>query len=118
MPFFFEEAVTPQGKPLLRIHAREECTLADAEALGARLDGPNKRWLVLSIVDRGTEYAPAARKYFPSLQNKYGALAAVVTSPVVRAAINMMMRLTGQAPNLRLFTTEDEAMAWLEAVKF
>ena len=117
MPFVFEEAVTPQGKPLLRVHARDEVSLADAEGLGARLDGPNRRWLVLSVVDKGTEYAPAARKYFPNLQHKYGALAAVVTSPIVRAAINMMMRLTGQAPNLRLFTTEEEALASLDAAK-
>ena len=117
MPFQFEEAVTPQGKPLLRVHAQGEVALADAQELEARLEGRNRRWRVISIVDKGTEYAPPARKYFPNLQHKYSAMAAVVTSPIVRAAINMMMRLSGQAPDLRLFTSEEEALAWLDAAE-
>ncbi|MDC0722277.1 STAS/SEC14 domain-containing protein [Nannocystis bainbridge] len=119
MPFVFAEATTPQGKPLLRIHVRDEVTITDAEALGARIedDGPNHRWRILSVVEKGTEYSPAARRYFPNLQPKYGAIAVAVTSPIVRAAINMMMRLTGQAPNLRLFSSEAEALAWLDQLE-
>ncbi|WAS93486.1 DUF7793 family protein [Nannocystis punicea] len=119
MPFLFEEATTPQGKPLLRILARGEVTLADAEALGARIEpgARNHRWRILSVVEKGTEYSSAARKYFPNLQPMYGAIAVFVTSPIVRAAINMMMRLTGQAPNLRLFSTEEEGLAWLDALE-
>lgn len=121
MPFRYEEAKTPKGAPLLLIYAAGEVSLEDAQSLGALIgpDGPNHRWRVLSIVEKGTEYSHAARKYFPSLnQQHYGALAAVVTSPVVRAAINMMMRLSGQAPDLRLFSSEDEALAWLDSFTF
>lgn len=119
MPFLYEEATTPQGKPLLRITARGEVTLADAESLGARIEegAPNHRWRILSVVEKGTEYSAGARKYFPTLQPKYGAIAVVVTSAIVRAAINMMMRLTGQAPNLHLFTTEAEGLAWLDGLE-
>lgn len=116
MPFEFVEATTPGGKKLLRVHARGEVTLVDAEALGARLQpgARNHLWRILSVVEKGTEYASSARKYFPTLHGKYGAMAVVLTSPIVRAAINMMVRLTGQAPQFRMFTGEAEALAWLD----
>ena len=41
----------------------------------------------------------------------------LVAQPAAHAAINMMMRLTGQAPNLHLFTTEAEGLAWLDGLE-
>lgn len=91
--------------------------LPDAKALEASLLPGTRyhRGLVLSIVDRSAEFRPDARKYFTTLQDKYGAMGVVVTSSIVRAAINLMIRLTGQARAFRLFTTEAEAYAWLDA---
>jgi hypothetical protein len=117
VPFVFEDMKTPAGKPCLLVRASGLIELEDARALevltvpGAR----HHRGLVLSIVDRSAEYKPAARKYFATLQDKYGAMGVVVTSPIVRAAINLMMRLTGQARAFKMFPTEAEALAWLDA---
>lgn len=36
-----------------------------------------------------------ARKYFPTMAGTFRRLAAVVTSPIVRSALNLMVRLTG-----------------------
>jgi hypothetical protein len=117
MPFRYEESRTPKGSPLLVVHASGHVSLADAEVLGVRTapGGPNHGWRIITHAAKGIEYAPAARKYFPSMNGNYFALATVVTSPIVRAAINMMMRLTGQATDLKMFSTEAEALAWLDA---
>jgi hypothetical protein len=116
MPFRFEEARTPKGQPLLKVYAAGHISLADAEAMGKLLEpgGPNHKWRVLTYTDKNVDYAPAARKYFPILNERYHALATLVTSPIVRAAINMMMRLTGQARALKMFSDEAEALAWLD----
>lgn len=117
MPFRFEDSKTPAGKPCLLIHASGSVELADAKALEAMIV-PGGRYhggLVLSLVDKSTEYKPDARKYFAKLPDKYGAMGVVVTSPIVRAAINLIMRLTGQARAFKMFSTETEAFAWLDA---
>jgi hypothetical protein len=118
MPFRYEEKKTPKGAPLLVVHAAGHISFPDAEELGKRLStGPNHRWLVLTLADKSVDYAPAARKHFQTMKDDYGALATVVTSPIVRAAINMMMRLFGGAPNFRMFSAEAEALIWLDAIK-
>lgn len=116
MPFYFEESRTPKGHPLLKVQSTGHIALADAEAMGARLTpgSRNHAWRIITHVDKGVEYAPAARKYFPTMNGNYFALAAMVTSPIARAAINMMLRLTGQSPDLKMFSDEAEALAWLD----
>lgn len=116
MPFHFEEKTTPAGKPLLVVHATGHIALEDAEALASRVapGAANHGWLVLTYAAKGVEYAPAARKRFNTMITNYRALAAVVTSAIVRAAINMMLRLSGGAANFRMFSDEKEAMAWLD----
>jgi hypothetical protein len=117
MPFRFEEKTTPKGAPLLVVHASGHIPFEDAERLANLMapGGPNHKWFCLTLTEKGVEYAPAARKHFSTMKNYYRALATVVTSPIVRAAINMMMRLTGGAPNFRMFSAEAEALAWLDA---
>jgi hypothetical protein len=116
MPFRYQETKTPKGSPLLVVHASGHISLADAEEMGALMapGAANHRWRILTRTEKGVEYAPAARKYFPSMKGNYYALATLVTSPIVRAAINMMMRLTGQAQDLKMFSDEAEALAWLD----
>jgi hypothetical protein len=48
------------------------------------------------------------------MNSNYYALATLVTSPIVRAAINMMMRLTGQGASLKMFSEVSEALTWLD----
>ncbi|KIG16586.1 hypothetical protein DB30_04357 [Enhygromyxa salina] len=81
-------------------------------APGAR----HHRGLVLSRVAKGTEYSPEVRKFFPTVHEDFTAVAAIVTSPIVRAAINLMLRFANSSGAvLRMFTSETEAMAWLES---
>lgn len=117
MPFRYQESRTPTGSPLLVVHATGHISLADAEEMGALLapSGPNHRWRILVHAEKGVEFAPPARKYFPSLKNNYFAMAMLVTSPIVRAAINIMIRLTGQANDAKLFSDAAEALAWLDS---
>lgn len=117
MPFRYQENTTPRGFPLLTVHASGHISLADAEEMGARIapGGPNHRWRIITYAEKGLEYAPAARKYFPNMNSNFLALATVVTSPIIRAAINMMMRLTGQSAGLRMFSDDAEALAWLDS---
>jgi hypothetical protein len=117
MPFQFTELTSTTGMHYLRIDASDRVDLSDGKALEALLLQPHLRGgRVLSVVRKGTEYAPEVRKFFPTLHDKFSKLAAVVTSPIVRAAINMMLRLTkAEGGTLRMFTSEQEALAWLES---
>jgi hypothetical protein len=116
MPFQFEVLTSASGLHYLRIDASGRIELADAKAFEAHMLQPQLRdGLVLSVVSKGTEYSPEARKFFPSMKDKTSKVAGVVTSPIVRAAINMMLRLDNEAgKRMRLFTSEQEAMNWLE----
>ncbi len=115
MPFEFEQATTASGMRYLLIRASGHVTLDDGKMMERYLlpGMPYHRGLVLSLVAKGTEYSPEVRKFFDTIKTTYVALAAVVTSPIVRAAINMMLRLTGSQNALRMFTNEAEALAWL-----
>lgn len=117
MPFAFGEITTPRGRPCLLIETTEFVTLADAEALGRKLapGSPFHGGIALSRVAKGSDFAPEARKFFPTLQPHYRKLAAVVTNPLVRAMINLMIRLTpSNSGEARIFTSEAEALAWLD----
>lgn len=117
MPFEFHELTSANGMHYLRIDASGHVDLADAEAFGARLLRPGIRGgNVMSVVSKGTEYSPEARKYFPTQRDNFRKLAVVVTSPIGRAAINVMLRLTRNEGGLvRMFNSESEALAWLES---
>jgi hypothetical protein len=117
MPFQFDEATSAKGMRYLIVDAFGPVGIDDGRALEARLlpGQPHHGGFVLSRVAKGTEYSPEVRKFFFTLHDKHTALAALVTSPIVRAAINMMMRFSGtQGAVLKMFTSEDEAVAWLE----
>ena len=118
MPLRFSEQTTETGMRYLRVDASDHVALEDAKAFGDRVMSPEwHHGLIMSVVAKGTEYAPDARKYFPTLNKEITALATVVTSPIVRAAINMMLRLGRIMEDnpLRMFSSEAEALKWLES---
>jgi hypothetical protein len=120
MPFAFQELTSNNGMHYLRVDSSDRIELADGEALEAHLLRPSLRGgRVLAVARNGTEYSVEVRKFFPTLRDKFNKLATVVTSPIGRAAINMMLRLTyhGEGGVVRMFTSEQEAMAWLESDK-
>jgi hypothetical protein len=116
MPIRIEEGKTPKGQRCMRALVSGHVSLTDAQEMGELLKPghPYHQSLVISIVDKSTDYSPESRKYFGSLNGNYKRMASVVTSGVLRAAINFMMRITGAPDNLRMFNTEAEAYAWLD----
>ena len=114
MPFEFSDQHFDNGELYLRIDVSGEVTLDDAKAMIAQMERPEHRnGRALSVVAKGTVYTPEARKHFPKIDPLYSCLAAVVTSPVVRAAINLMVRLTPQGRRFRMFKDERSALEWL-----
>lgn len=118
MPFQFQDVTTPSGLCYLLVDASDAVGIDDGRELEARLlpGQPHHDGYMLSRVARGTDYSPEVRKFFPTLEDKYSALAVVVTSPIVRAGINIMLRIARAASGkVRMFTSDDEAVAWLTA---
>jgi hypothetical protein len=119
MPFQFQELTSGSGMHYLRVDASDRVDLADGKAMEARLLQPNLRGgCVLAVANKGTEFSTDVRKFFATLNDKFSKLAVVVTSPIVRAAINVLLRLNKpEGGTFRMFTSEQEAMAWLESGK-
>jgi hypothetical protein len=117
MPFQFQEFDTSSGMHYLRVDVSGQVELADGQAMEAYLLRPNMRnGRVLCIVAKGTEYSPEVRKFFATLNDKFFKMASVVTNPIIRAAINMMVRLKPIEGGLfRMFSSEQEALKWLES---
>lgn len=115
MPYIFEDAKAPSGAPLLRVRTSGRISLEDAEDLGRRVtQGGRVDRLILIFMEKGTEWSPEARKYFPNMANTFRRCAAVVTNPIVRSAINLMVRLIGESGVFRIFADEGAALAWLD----
>jgi hypothetical protein len=119
MPLQFEEATTADGLPYLILDVAGHFDLEDAHALYAlvRPGQPHHGGYLFVRVAKGTEYTPKARNFLSSLRGNYKVAAVVVTSAIGRAAINIILRLSGGPAGLiRLFTDEGEALAWLQSV--
>ena len=119
MPIRQEDGITPRGRPCLRLYSTGVVTLADSEALLAVVGpgGKYHRQRVITIASKDVEYTAEARKHLPTTNGNYLALAVVLQSTIVRAAINLMMRFAKDLGAVHMFSTEEEAMAWLDSVE-
>jgi hypothetical protein len=117
MPIQIQEGKTPKGQKYMVARVSGHVSLAEAEAMGAQMEPgqPFAGVLVLNLVEKDTQYSPESRKYFTSMKGKYKRMATVVQSAIVRAAINFALRVSGGADEFRMFKSEPEAMAWLDA---
>lgn len=117
MPFVFGEITTPKGRPCLLLEASGVNDRADGEALNAWIV-PGARFhdgLVFSRSAKGSEFTADLRRYFPTMTGRYTAMVSVVTSPIVRAAVNMMVRLSPRNNHdFKMFTDDAAAFAWLD----
>lgn len=116
MPIEIQAGKTPKGQPLMRAQVSGTVTLAEAEAMGAQLKPgqPFHQNVVLCLVAKGTEYTPESRRYFGMMRGTFKRMGTVVDSAVLRAMINFMHRLSGNAADFRMFSSEAEALAWLD----
>jgi hypothetical protein len=117
MPFQFQELTTSSGIHYLRVDVWAQVELTHGKELEAYLLRPSMRnGRVLCVIAKGTEYSPDVRKFFPTLNDKFFKMAAVVTNPIVRAAINMMLRLKPVEGGIfRMCASEQDAVEWLES---
>ncbi|MDC0719759.1 DUF7793 family protein [Nannocystis bainbridge] len=115
MPIVFEERVTPRGRGYVRVGVTGVFDTAEAEAYVQHFTrgGPHFMRPTICVVTRGTEYTTEARKILVQV-TEAGPTATVTSSPLVRAAINLMLRITGKSDTLRIFAAEPEALAWLD----
>ena len=118
MPIQIEEAKTPKGRRMMLAKVSGHVSMADAEAMGKLLQPgqPYHQALILSIMDKSTDYHPDARRHFQTFNNNYDRIATVVSSVLVRAAINFMAKVGGTGDRMQMFSTESDAVAWLDSV--
>lgn len=117
MPISIEEGKTPKGQRMMLAKVSAHVSLSDAEGMGNLLKPgqPFHGALVLCLVDKSTDYHPDARRHFNTFNGNYQRMATVVNSVLVRSAINFMVRVTGIGATFKMFTTEAEALRWLDA---
>jgi hypothetical protein len=118
MPIQIEEAKTPKGRRMMLAKVTGHVSMADAEAMGKLLQPgqPYHRALILSIVDKSTDYHPDARRHFQTFNNNFDRMATVVSSVLLRAAINFMAKVGGTGDRMQMFATEADAVSWLDGV--
>lgn len=120
MPIVAHEDRTKGGKHVVRCQVSghvsgEDATalLEKAKALAARI---GTRGNLLCNIAAGTDYSPESRRIFTKEFLPYThRTAAVVTSKIVRAAINFMMRMSQRNTELQVFDDEESAMTWIDS---
>ncbi len=117
MPFDYDDRTTPAGHPCLFMRVSEDVSEQDADSFcalvaeGGRYHGQR----ILTRIEANTKPATSARKRLAGLTDQYLAQAVIATNPIVRAGVNLMLRLLGDPTKLRLFRDEAEALAWLDS---
>jgi len=116
MPNAFSDRETDAGMSYLHVRTSGRVSLADVEALHEQLRRPSTALpKFLSVVLAGTHYEAEARRHMVGLDREFSAAAAVVTNPIVRAVVNLMVRMqTPHSGPVRVFEDEASALAWLE----
>lgn len=116
MPILLEAKKTPKGETYLRATIDGHVSLADAQTMDGLLQpgGPHHMGLVLNLIAQGTDYSPEARMHFATMPHNFTRMGTVVTSPLVRAALNFMTRMGGAGSTYRSFNKEEAALAWLD----
>jgi len=120
MPIVAREDQTKGGRYVVRCQVSGHVSGADARALNeqskALATRIGTRGHLLCNVAAGTDYSPESRRIFTKdFEVCTHRTAVVVTSKIVRAAINFMMRMSPGKTELRCFDDEDSAMAWIDS---
>lgn len=120
MPIVAREDQTKGGRYVIRCQVNGHVSGDDAralleqsKALAARIGSMGD---LLCNVASGTDYSPESRRIFTKDFTPYTRrTAVVVTSKLVRAAINFMMRMSNRGTELHCFDDEPAAMQWLDS---
>lgn len=115
MAMEFSDRTFSSGEVYLYILGSGRISIADCEGLVEQLERPEfgGRAKVMSVTAKGTEYPADVRRFLYTDPFRYRAMANVVNSPIIRATINMMLRLAPGQDKYRMFNDETSAMEWL-----
>lgn len=115
MPIVFSDHKLPSGELYLRMVSSEEIGHADCDALSAQLDRPEHRMgKAISVIETSSRASAEIRERLGGFGSRYSAIATVVTSPILRAMVNIMSRLAPAEENHKTFKDEASAIAWLD----
>jgi hypothetical protein len=119
MPIVAREDQTPGGRHVIRCQVSGHVSGADALALLEQskelVKKAGTKGDLLCNVASGTDYSPESRRIFTKDFTPYTRrTSVVVTSKIVRAAINFMMRMSQRNTELQCFDDEPAAIAWLD----
>ncbi len=113
-----EERKTPGGRDVLYSEVGGQVSGDDARVMLERLKQMNRgepKPCLLSVVAKDTKYSAESQRVFTKdFEPYYDRLATVVTSSIVRAAINFMVRIGGNAMKVRMCESEEAALKWLD----
>jgi hypothetical protein len=118
MPITATVSQLPSGARCVRLECSGQITREDAEALSKQIgfDGPWFRIPILSLSQGAVSVSVEARHVFGQRRDLYAQAnwtAVVVASPLMRVTANFLMRVN-RMKKQRLFSTEAEAVQWLE----
>ncbi len=118
MPITVTEIVTPAGVAALRSQGSGVVSGDDAHKLQAVVRA-HAGWPLLSFQEAGSSFSVEGRQAFVNFGETIPAIAVVVTSAPVRVMLSFIIRASqiagAAAANVKFFTTESEAIAWLDA---
>ena len=118
MPYEVSGFTLPCGAPAARAEGSGAITREAADELMKQIGpgGANYHQPLLVLTQQMTKMSPEARKIFskpadPAADQAWCAV--VVTNPVIRVTVNFLLRVS-QAPTIKLFSSEPDAIAWLD----
>lgn len=115
------EFITPRGLRVARTVASGDVAGRDLQPFftAVRPGGKYFGLPILSVITKGTRYSPEARKLMSEMTPENGGigssvrLAMVVDSIVLRLMIQLVLQVT-RASQSRIFSTEEQAIAYLD----
>lgn len=117
MPVEFSDHTTESGFRYTRMCSIGHMTSAHVDQILHELQQPQRtHGRVLAVALSSTQDSETRARY-GELDPHYEKMAIVVTRPITRAMINMMLRLNPSSSSrakIRLFGTEAEGLAWLQ----
>jgi hypothetical protein len=119
MPYEVTTFTLPCGTGAVRADGSGVITGEDADVLMKKImpGGVYFGQPLLVVTRQITRMTAEARKLF-SRPNAPGVAQAwcgiVVTSPLIRVTVNFLMRVSGAAGSMKLFSSEPDAVAWMD----
>lgn len=108
------------GRRYVRTSAVRAVSAEDARAVSVRISvgGDLAGMPLLNVMAPGVELAPEARKIFAGISSasdqEKSMMAVVASSAPLRVLLSFVIRLAGMASRTKFFSSEPEAVSWLQ----